>query len=508
MTNDQNKDVPFHFDPGWSQFGNQLQKPSDPNESRPAGSRPPDPGSRIAAMIAAALAVVLVGIVVILNQFEAPAAKQKAAAATTTQSAAADPQVISSKVLVKFNHLAGGPDSPETRATMVKYADGQATNDLGRLHAAIVASEVGGVAEGQSRLKLLKEKEDLSPELAGDISVVESLLESDNPKIDDDTAREAFITRHGWFGKLALSRGKPDTDLERAALVGGAGYLVGVIVAIGIVFVLAVIASLTSFITAIVMAATGRLKPKFVPPSPGGSVFLETLPVFVAGFLLIKLVLPWLITSSSGQMPPWAFKASLLTQWLLVPLCMWPLVRGMSWTEFRKSIGWHSGAGVFTEIGTGLFSYLACLPVFAFAVLITLILVVRRGSTLGAGENPQVDNPIFDIIMKAGKVELAMFFILATCWAPLVEEAVFRGSLFRHLRSVWGVAIAAIVSGLVFGVMHGYEYIMLLPVISLGICFAFIREWRGSLISSMTAHFIHNAAALTFLFLLLPIIRD
>ena len=56
--------------------------------------------------------------------------------------------------------------------------------------------------------------------------------------------------------------------------------------------------------------------------------------------------------------------------------------------------------------------------------------------------------------------------------------------------------------------MHGYEFLMLAPVMALGFTFALMREWRGSLIAPMTAHFVHNGALMSFLILLMPVLRD
>jgi membrane protease YdiL (CAAX protease family) len=44
---------------------------------------------------------------------------------------------------------------------------------------------------------------------------------------------------------------------------------------------------------------------------------------------------------------------------------------------------------------------------------------------------------------------------------------------------------------------------MLLPVITLGAMFAFMREWRGSIIGPMVAHGMHNAFIITTVMLLL-----
>jgi membrane protease YdiL (CAAX protease family) len=83
---------------------------------------------------------------------------------------------------------------------------------------------------------------------------------------------------------------------------------------------------------------------------------------------------------------------------------------------------------------------------------------------------------------------------------------VFRGALYRHLRSRISVAAAAVLTALGFGLMHGYPIIMLGPVISLGAGFALMREWRGSIIASMTAHCIHNAGVLTLVLVMANLI--
>jgi membrane protease YdiL (CAAX protease family) len=89
-----------------------------------------------------------------------------------------------------------------------------------------------------------------------------------------------------------------------------------------------------------------------------------------------------------------------------------------------------------------------------------------------------------------------------------VEEAVFRGGMYRQLRSRLSVLGAAGISALTFGLMHGYMFLLLGPVICLGFVFALMREWRGSLIASMTAHFMHNATTLVFVFLALSALKD
>jgi membrane protease YdiL (CAAX protease family) len=66
--------------------------------------------------------------------------------------------------------------------------------------------------------------------------------------------------------------------------------------------------------------------------------------------------------------------------------------------------------------------------------------------------------------------------------------------------------LAAIITAAAFGVMHGYHFIMLTPVISLGVMFALMREWRGSLIGPIFAHMLHNGTLVALLIVIFSII--
>ncbi|MDI1288499.1 MAG: CPBP family intramembrane metalloprotease, partial [bacterium] len=254
----------------------------------------------------------------------------------------------------------------------------------------------------------------------------------------------------------------------------------------------------------IVGLTKGRFRPAFVPPLPGGSVYLETLVAFLSGFLALKVVLPLVLTATgvmkAGVEPPdWLTTFSLACQWLLLPLIFWPLLRGVSWERWRKDLGWHSGAGVWKEVGAGIYAYFGGLPLLALAAMITILFVLIRAAMAKAagGESAPPVNPILEMLETASPWAMVLLFVLATVWAPLVEETLFRGGLFRHLRGRIGVLLSAVISAVWFGLMHSYELPLLLPVMTLGFVFALMREWRGSLIPSIVAHGLHNATVLS-----------
>lgn len=76
--------------------------------------------------------------------------------------------------------------------------------------------------------------------------------------------------------------------------------------------------------------------------------------------------------------------------------------------------------------------------------------------------------------------------------APIAEEIVFRGLLYRAMRAPWGPAPAAILSALLFGLSHGEPW-SLFGLIGLGLLYAALTELSGSIVPAILAHGLHNA---------------
>ena len=484
----------------------------------------PDAGSPLARTIALVALVVFVCTVVVMNQFgggepasEAaaggagsgsgqvepePAASRPSVLAPTD----ADPFVIAMKMLVRVAHFMGAGES-EPGAMLAMNIDQNAVSDRQKLWAAIAATEIAGVPAGVLRLDGLAGELEAHPErlaaIDEDLAVARLLVQGQREDLSTERL-DAFVDRNGWFGKLGRALGLPASDPSKASLVRGGGLIVLAIVMFGVVLVVMCIGSLIASIMMLVRYSQGQLRRAFVAPAVGGSVWLETAAVFVLAFLMLKLgvtALAIVMTPAGGTPPHWVQTAPLVLQWLVLLSIFWPLVRGMAWTEYRRQIGLHSGLGFWREVGAGIWGYLAGLPLLAIAMGITVLIVVIKGalSTVPEGAAPeQPGNPIVDLLSVAGPFEMVMFFLLATVWAPLTEEIVFRGALFRHIRSRVALWLAAPITALVFGMMHGYDALLLLPVITIGFIFAFVREWRASLVGPITAHALHNGTLLVF----------
>ena len=84
--------------------------------------------------------------------------------------------------------------------------------------------------------------------------------------------------------------------------------------------------------------------------------------------------------------------------------------------------------------------------------------------------------------------------------AALSEEMFFRGFVFSGLRSRMSVWPAAVISGLVFGLVHAPTGITtVIPLAVFGVALAWLYDRTGSLWPSVTAHAINNGLALAIL---------
>lgn len=317
--------------------------------------------------------------------------------------------------------------------------------------------------------------------------------------------------RYAWLGELAVA---PDGSAEREALFADIPWVIALIALAMLIFTVAILGGLTMSIVAAVYFFTGRLKPRFVPPPRGGSVFLETFAVFLAGFGVMHFgsgLAAMLIVGppASGPMTPpeqaaadsvmrWIMLGTLAAQWCLLLTIFWPRLRGVSWSGWRDAVGWRAPRGVWREILAGIAGYFAGLPLLLAAMVVTVVLnLVVQALSEGPIETPE--NPMVELVASGDVLVIALFLSLATVWAPIVEETLFRGGLFRHMRARHGAFVCAVATALLFAFLHPYGPLLVWPVLALGFIFALIREWRGSLIGSVTAHCLHNATAMTLM---------
>lgn len=484
-----------------------------PHTHPPRDGRSADPGSRSAAGLAWICLIVLLVVVAALQQGAGSAAKGHAGGAVAAvDDPEDDPNFMIAKIAVRLHAAMPPPGTggaaPDPLDPFVQMMETAAHTNASKLRLASVVAELKGVPAATERLDKLEADLPADATLRADVAAFRALLTGPTGAKPDTEALRALTKRHGFFASLAAMQELPDTDPARAKLKAQGNVLVAVFVLLGCVVALAVLTGFGLFITALVLAATRRLRFAHAMPAPGGSLGVEMAAVFFGAFLLLKAGTLTVSHFAGKENAVWF---SFIAQWVLIGVIAWPRLRGMNWANARQSLGLHSGRGVFREVGSGVVGYLACLPILLTGAVITLIAMLIREAVRKAMNLPEsgpAGNPIFDLVSGIGGLQLVILVALAVLWAPLVEETVFRGGLFRQIGSRTNWMFAAGASALVFALGHAYDLVLLFPVFALGFSFALIRQWRASLIASMTAHFIHNSFVMTVALSLISLLRD
>jgi uncharacterized protein len=149
---------------------------------------------------------------------------------------------------------------------------------------------------------------------------------------------------------------------------------------------------------------------------------------------------------------------------------------------------WHFGlrrAPLWPTVG---WAVLGMVSFYAFAIAYSVAVQPPQDSQtvveeLGAGESTLA-------LVVAGFVVIVV--------APFAEEFFFRGFFYRALRSRMRIAWAALLDGLLFGVIHytGPETLEILPIlVVLGIVFCLVYERTGTLYAPIALHAVNNTIA-------------
>ena len=108
-------------------------------------------------------------------------------------------------------------------------------------------------------------------------------------------------------------------------------------------------------------------------------------------------------------------------------------------------------------------------------------------------------NRLLDIFVGSGPEALPAMFLEAAVWAPIFEELAFRGALFAGLRKRLSFLPAALLSSLVFGLSHGYDFLGQMGIVWVGFVLCWLFERTRSLFPCLLAHALFNAAQIYLL---------
>ncbi|MFZ9692042.1 MAG: CPBP family intramembrane glutamic endopeptidase [Phycisphaerales bacterium] len=221
---------------------------------------------------------------------------------------------------------------------------------------------------------------------------------------------------------------------------------------------------------------------------PLGAIYAETFLIWILLFVGLQIAAAAMLGARTILESATFMIASLSA-------LAWPRIRGIPFAQVREEIGLVWGRSWWKPPFEGLATYAIGLPLIVIGVGVAAVLT----SVLGPGPPPS--HPIQDEIASAGAGQLLSLLLIAAVIVPPIEEIVFRGVLYRHLReafgrlgSLLGFAAAALASSLLFAALHpqGLGFVPILA--SLAVAFCIARELTGSVVPCMIAHGVSNAA--------------
>jgi membrane protease YdiL (CAAX protease family) len=225
-------------------------------------------------------------------------------------------------------------------------------------------------------------------------------------------------------------------------------------------------------------------------------VLLAVLLAWLAGGLAALPLIPGLEPDVSGPIGGEGLFIGIVSNTVtMVVLVVWLRTAHPGWAAV---IGWPAWPRVWRELAVG--AGLGIVVRIASGIVATGVVLVLRGTSDRPVDLPAQISPD---ISGWGLVSFAVFAVIA---APVLEEFVFRGLLFRSIADRNGFWPGAIVSAVAFGAFHLLTPGDRLAVLALGIThvgtglgLAWIYWRRGNLLASIAGHAVFNLIAVVSL---------
>ena len=315
--------------------------------------------------------------------------------------------------------------------------------------------------------------------------------------------RKLLNDRLGWFGELVQHPHGSDPAARetvlKPALAAAFSILLAFLGAIAIALV-----GIAVLVVFLMRAAGGGLIRGFLAGSPNGRIYVETFGLWIVLYPALSL--------ASGYASPYLGMtlAAAFAMFTSLLALVWPVIRGIPWRQVRSDIGWTAGRGGWLEPFWGIVAYVMTLPWLGVGLVLTILLIFLQrsfGLDGAAGDPfyapPSSAHPIIVPLARGDLWDRLSIFFLASVAAPIVEETMFRGVFYRHLREVtrhWRLLasflFSALTSSVIFAAVHPQGWVAIPVLASLAFGFCIAREWRGSLVACMIAHGLSNGLVL------------
>lgn len=204
-----------------------------------------------------------------------------------------------------------------------------------------------------------------------------------------------------------------------------------------------------------------------------------------AGIVVVRLVYPLFFEASP-------FVIELTDRMIVLVLVLWAIrntrgdlaTLGLSLANWRRNVVKGLAGG----------TVLLFISLYSERLYTTVLLV------------SPTQHPIVSQVQAAISWEqLLIPLFLAGVAAPVTEEVLYRMFTFLPFKDKWGLWGGALISAGIFALFHFNAY-WLAEMIIVGIGFALLYFWTGSLITSITAHSFINTSKILMMYLGVPLV--
>jgi len=366
-------------------------------------------------------------------------------------------------------------------------------------------------AAKKSALKMHSDLEKVEAQLTDQQVMTQKLLDQLMDGTTTSIDNKSLTTSLGWFGTLVAANSQKREEMESIAKTK-------VLIVTSIFFSICFLA-FAGFVGGVILfvrllrgSEETRMGVAELRHGIYAEVFALWLLLFV-GLLTGAAILGRNIGEGSVEL---SMLFSIAAFFASLTALFWARVRGISWFQIRSDIGWTRGAGVLKETFWGITGYAMMLPILGIGILLMLLLSKVQMYFSGAAESNPFGgtsggaHPIVVEIANGDWQLRALLLVFAVIAAPIVEETAFRGVLYRHLRassSILGTALSIFGSVLlvsfIFAAIHPQGWVAIPALMSIAVGMNLMREWRGSLISSIVVHGMSNGIVFTSLLIFL-----
>lgn len=415
---------------------------------------------------------------------------------------------LQAEYMLGVSEILGATDEIASQAVLL---DAGTVGQRQRYIAFMLALGDNGAAK-QSALKLHSELAEAGLELTAPQSKTQEALDglADGLQVlpSDSSSLEASL---GWFGELVEAdktrRAEMNASARKKVLYAG-----GIVLFIAIAGFLGFIGLLIMFVRIV----NRQVRSGLIEENAQHGIYAEVFALWLVVFTGLMMGAGLVADKFSEGNTTLAMSCSLVAFFGSLCVLFWAKYRGISFKQIREDIGWTCGAGLCKEVFFGIAGYGLMLPFLCGGVLITMFLMLLQGTLAGGtGGDPfgGTSGGAHPIVLEIahGDFQLrVLLVVLAAVAAPIVEETMFRGVLYRQLRTsfrkmafVVNVVVSVLVTSFIFAAIHPQGWVAIPALMGIAVGMNLLREWRGTILPSMIVHGMSNGLVTSMMLIFL-----